>query len=73
MLIKFLKPIGWTIFRVLFSVEYQGLENIPAGGPVIIAGNHPSYLDPVLVGLPVRRTFDLMAWDALFEFRCSAV
>ncbi len=67
MLIKFLKPIGWTIFRVLFSIEYQGLENIPAGGPVIIAGNHPSYLDPVLVGLPVSRTIRFMAWDALFR------
>lgn len=67
MLINFLKPFGWAILRVLFSVEYQGVENIPTSGPVIIAGNHPSYLDPVLIGLPVKRKIRFMAWDALFR------
>jgi len=67
MLVRILKPIGWAIFKMVFSVEYQGVENIPAGGAVIIAGNHPSYLDPVLVGLPVNRPIRFMAWDALFR------
>jgi 1-acyl-sn-glycerol-3-phosphate acyltransferase len=61
------KLIGWWIFRTLFSVEYRGLENVPLKGPVIIAGNHPSYLDPLLVLLPVKRTIRFMAWDALFR------
>jgi 1-acyl-sn-glycerol-3-phosphate acyltransferase len=34
---------------------------------VIIAGNHPSYLDPLLVVLPIRRRIRFMAWDALFK------
>lgn len=55
------------ILRTFFSVEYHGLENVPERGPVIIAGNHPSYLDPVLVGVPVRRPIRFMAWDALFR------
>ena len=59
--------IGRPLFRVLFSVEYHGLENIPETGPAIIAGNHPSYLDPVLVGLPIKRVIKYMAWDALFR------
>ena len=62
-----LRFIGRPVFRVLFSVEYHGLENVPPTGAVIIAGNHPSYLDPVLVGLPVRRVIKFMAWDALFR------
>jgi len=61
------KLIGWWIFRTLFSVEYRGLENVPLKGSVIIAGNHPSYLDPLLVLLPVKRTIRFMAWDALFK------
>ena len=55
------------LFRILFSVDYHGLENVPESGPVILAGNHPSYLDPALVGLPVKRTIKFMAWDALFK------
>lgn len=67
MLLRLLKSIGWPLFRVLFAVEYHGVENIPPRGAVIIAGNHPSYLDPVLVLLPVNRKIRFMAWDALFR------
>ncbi|HKX27295.1 MAG TPA: lysophospholipid acyltransferase family protein [Blastocatellia bacterium] len=67
MLLSFLKSIGWMLFRVLFSVEFHGLENVPENGAVIVAGNHPSYLDPVLVGLPLKRKIRFMAWDALFK------
>jgi len=66
-MLSFLKFIGRPLFRVLFAVEYHGLENVPEQGPVIIAGNHPSYLDPVLVMLPIRRVIRFMAWDALFQ------
>jgi 1-acyl-sn-glycerol-3-phosphate acyltransferase len=52
---------------VLFSVEHHGLENVPERGAVIIAGNHPSYLDPALVALPIKRPIKFMAWDALFK------
>jgi 1-acyl-sn-glycerol-3-phosphate acyltransferase len=61
------KILGLPIFKVLFAVEYHGLENIPKNGPVILAGNHPSYLDPLLVALPVKRVIRYMAWDALFK------
>jgi 1-acyl-sn-glycerol-3-phosphate acyltransferase len=61
------KRIVWWLFRILFSLEYSGIENVPARGKAIVAGNHPSYLDPVLVGLPIDRPIRFMAWDALFK------
>lgn len=67
MLFTFIKFLMRPIFRVLFSVEHHGIENIPAAGAVIIAGNHPSYLDPLLVALPIKRALRFMAWDALFK------
>ena len=67
MLLAILKFIAHKLFRVLFAVEYHGLENIPPTGAVILAGNHPSYLDPVLVWLPIPRLMRFMAWDALFK------
>jgi 1-acyl-sn-glycerol-3-phosphate acyltransferase len=66
-MLAFIKLIGRPIFRVLFSVEYHGIENVPPRGPVIIAGNHPSYLDPLLVAMPIKRVIRFMAWDALFK------
>ncbi|MGE0133077.1 MAG: lysophospholipid acyltransferase family protein [Blastocatellales bacterium] len=67
MLFSFIKLVAYPLFRVLFSVEHEGIENVPEDGAVIIAGNHPSYLDPLLVGLPIKRTIRFMAWDALFK------
>ncbi len=64
---NFFKILGLPIFKILFAVEYHGLENIPKNGAVILAGNHPSYLDPILVALPVKRIIRYMAWDALFK------
>ena len=55
-----------AVFRLLFTLEYIGEDNVPADGPVIVAGNHPSYLDPVLLILPLDRRVFFMAWDRLF-------
>jgi 1-acyl-sn-glycerol-3-phosphate acyltransferase len=56
-----------ALFRVLFTYDCLGEENIPASGPAVVAANHPSYLDPVLLSLQVRRAIRFMAWDALFR------
>lgn len=39
--------------KLLFRVKVVGKENIPKNGPFIIAGNHVSYLDPILAGCSV--------------------
>jgi 1-acyl-sn-glycerol-3-phosphate acyltransferase len=67
MLLSIIKLVLRPLFRVFFSVEYHGVANVPPRGAVIIAGNHPSYLDPVLVLLPVERPIRFMGWDLLFK------
>lgn len=51
--------LGWMIgvppTSVLFRRSWRGVENIPEQGPVIIALNHVSYIDPLLV---VRFTYE---------------
>ena len=50
-----LRTLVEALFRVLFSYDCVGEEKIPAAGPAIVAANHPSYLDPILLSLPVKR------------------
>jgi 1-acyl-sn-glycerol-3-phosphate acyltransferase len=56
-----------ALFRVLFTYECVGEEKLPATGGAIISANHPSYLDPILLSLQVKRPILFMAWDALFR------
>jgi len=47
-----------------------GSRNVPARGPVLIVANHQSYLDPPLVGSPVRqRQCAFVARGGLFRSR----
>ena len=66
-MLSFFKLILRPLLRMLFSLEHHGMEHVPESGAVIIAGNHPSYLDPVLIMLPINRPIRFMAWDALFK------
>ena len=44
------------VMRILgWRIRIHGMDNIPAQGPVVIVANHPSYIDPVLLGLGVNR------------------
>jgi 1-acyl-sn-glycerol-3-phosphate acyltransferase len=64
--VRFLVRNGF--FRTMGGLESIGEENIPATGPLIIAPNHLSNLDPPLVGCAQnRRQLTFMAKEELFE------
>lgn len=49
-----------------FKVDMQGWENVPQGG-AILAGNHVSYLDPVLLWCVAQRPVHFVAKSELWE------
>ena len=52
------QAIRWTVFpilRVWFRWRFEGLDTIAADGPVLIACNHASYLDPLVNSYAVVR------------------
>ena len=58
------------IVRILFRImgwNVQGLENFPAEGPVILAINHQSAWDPVVVAAAVPRHINFMGKEELFS------
>jgi 1-acyl-sn-glycerol-3-phosphate acyltransferase len=44
-----------------------GRENLPANGGVLIASNHQSFLDPILIAVCLRRPVNFMARADLFR------
>ena len=59
-------------FRVYFRLTRIGREHIPPHGPVIIAANHRSFLDPFVIGTMARRPMYYVAKKELFTKRWMA-
>ena len=53
--------------RLYFRVRVEGLEHIPRQGPLILASNHVSYIDPPIIGSNVPRVVNFLARDSLFR------
>jgi len=68
--------IGWLLFRGLFRFYFRwrvcNPERVPESGPVILACNHASFLDPPLVGAGLRRPIHYLARASLFRFPMAA-
>lgn len=64
--------LSWFAFRSLFALcfraRYYNWEQVPARGPVILASNHASFLDPPLIACGLRRPISFLARESLFRF-----
>jgi len=63
---KITRPI-LAIFIKLYRPTIIGKEFIPKEGRVILAGNHTSYLDPLLVAYGTKRCVHYFAKDSLYK------
>jgi 1-acyl-sn-glycerol-3-phosphate acyltransferase len=54
--------------KVLWKIEFVGLENVPKDGGLIIAANHQTYIDPFWLSLPIKRPTRYLAWSAAFSW-----
>src|SRR6266478_2002986 len=69
---NFLYFLGWSAFRAIYKVYFRwrvyNPERVPLTGPVILASNHASMIDPPLVGAGLRRGINYLALESLFRF-----
>jgi 1-acyl-sn-glycerol-3-phosphate acyltransferase len=54
------------LMRFWFRMRVEGAEHVPRDGPVILAANHRSNVDPVLVASAIKRPVTFMAKSELF-------
>lgn len=67
MLYTIIKNIFYFIYSFIFPTTIVGKENIPQKGAVILASNHLSNWDPMLIGAFLPRRLAYMAKEELFK------
>ena len=63
----FLRMFLSPFLRPLLNAKMTGLHHIPRNGPVILAANHLSHVDPIFVIASARRTTHYLAKDGHFK------
>ncbi len=62
----FVRSLLQPFFHAYFRMRRLGCEHIPRSGPVILAANHRSFLDPFVIGCLTRRPVYYVAKKELF-------
>ena len=57
------------LFHLYFRLRRTGVEHVPRRGPVILASNHRSFLDPFVIAVMTRRPIYFVAKRELFRSR----
>lgn len=66
-LYHFCRTILFFLFKVFCGLEVSGRENLPKKGAFILASNHTSNLDPMILGVASFRELNFMAKEDLFR------
>lgn len=64
---KIVRPLVILYIKVCYPSQVIGLNNIPKEGPILLAGNHTKWLDPVMLVTIVKRQVHFLAKEELFH------
>lgn len=64
---RLVRAVLEPFFVVYWRLSRSGREHLPASGPVILAANHRSFLDPFVIGTVARRPLYYVAKQELFS------
>lgn len=58
-----------VVYRIVYRPIVSGADQVPSTGPVLLAANHQSYIDPPFVCLYISRHTSFVARAGLFKSR----
>ena len=64
---RLVRPIVKLFFYFVYRPKVIGKENVPKKGRIVIASNHPDYLDCVALVATNKRTIHFLAKDELLK------
>ena len=67
MLYWFMKRVAGRLGQAVYRPNVEGLENIPATGPVMLASNHLAFVDSIVIPMVVPRRVNFLAKAEYFE------
>jgi 1-acyl-sn-glycerol-3-phosphate acyltransferase len=57
----------WILIHTIYRVKVTGIDRIPETGPVIVAANHVSFVDPLILGGMIRRPVRFVMYYRIFN------
>ncbi len=57
----------WILIHTIYRVRVKGMHHVPESGAVIIAANHVSFADPLIVGGMIRRPIRFVMYYKIFR------
>ena len=70
---RYLTATFWTVMEIIsmfrHKYNYVGLENIPQNKGVLLLGNHVSWLDWVILQLPMQRQINFMMDKEIYNWK----
>jgi len=57
----------WLLIHTIYRVRVSGEEHIPQDGPVIVASNHVSFVDPLILGGMIRRPVNFVMYHRIYN------
>ena len=67
-MIYIIAKVIFSIFcKIYFRLEVKGADNVPKKGGVLVASNHSSFLDPVIIGVGICRATYYLTRQSLFK------
>lgn len=57
----------WLLIHAIYKVRVTGIENIPESGAAIVAANHVSFVDPLIIGGIIRRPVRFVMYYKIFQ------
>lgn len=63
----FVRFLGWLLTHAIYRIRIIGAHHVPFQGPALLAPNHISYVDALLIGATIQRFIKFVMYKKISE------